>query len=560
MQTLVKLFKPLLNNVKELSKKISSDYICINMQKNVIRIITAILSLSLIGLIVVQSYWIKNAIEIKEEQFSQLVNKAIGNIIDEIENREMVYQVVNEMEPFHDISETGAPSVNYTSNKLNQKTFQLSSTNEEKEIFVINQSDSLSISAQLQLLGNNIMQLSSKSNLQLSERGKQSSFGKLKLKSDFDEKLNNRTVFVENVVNKLIQIDVELEDRIEKDVIEQILKRTFNSLGIDISYEYAVTKNNISRVYESSNFDEKTNFKMFTGRLFPNDIFSKDNFLHVYFPEQRNFILRSTGLMTILSALFMLIMILALSVSIHIMFKQKRLSQVKNDFVNNMTHELKTPISTISLASQMLKDDSIPVESKNIGHISNIIEDESKRLSYQVEKVLKTALFEQGHFKLKKKELNVHRIIESVVKNFEIQVKSKNGLLEKQLEAENPISLIDEVHFTNIIFNLLDNAVKYSKNEPTISISTKSDKSGIYIIVADKGIGIKKQDQKRIFDQFYRVSTGNVHDVKGFGLGLSYVRKIVDAHNGSIKLKSEHNKGTAFEIFIPKNQISNGRK
>jgi signal transduction histidine kinase len=530
------------------------------MQKNILWIITVFLSISLVGLIVVQSYWIKNAIEIKEDQFDQSVNKAIANIIDEIENREMVYQVVNEMEPFHDISATGAPSINYTSNKLNQKTFQLSSTNEEKEIFVINQSDSLNISAQLQLLGNNIMQLGNKSNLQLSERGKQSSFGNLKLKSDFNEKLNNRTVFVENVVNKLIQIDVELEDRIEKDVIEQILKKTFNSLGIDISYEYSVTKNNVSRVYESNNFDEKSDFRTFTGRLFPNDIFSKDNFLHVYFPEQRNFILRSTGLMTFLSSLLMLIMILGFSVSIHIMFKQKRLSQVKNDFVNNMTHELKTPISTISLASQMLKDDSIPMESKNIGHISNIIDDESKRLSYQVEKVLKTALFEQGHFKLKKKEINVHSLIESVVKNFEIQVKSKNGELIKLLEAENPVSLIDEVHFTNIIFNLLDNAVKYSKNDPIITISTKRDKAGMYILVSDKGIGIKKQDQKRIFDQFYRVSTGNLHDVKGFGLGLSYVKKIVDAHNGRIKIKSEYNKGTAFEIFIPKNQLSNGRK
>ncbi|MCK5169624.1 MAG: HAMP domain-containing histidine kinase, partial [Bacteroidales bacterium] len=232
--------------------------------------------------------------------------------------------------------------------------------------------------------------------------------------------------------------------------------------------------------------------------------------------------------------------------------------QIKNDFVNNMTHELKTPISTISLASQMLKDDSIPIESKNLGYISNIIDDESKRLSYQVEKVLKTALFEQGQIKLKRREINIHKLIENVIKNFNIQVKSRNGKLIKTLNASNPVLLIDEVHFTNIIFNLLDNAVKYSREEPNITISTDQNKKGIYVSVADQGIGIKKQDQKRVFDQFYRVSTGNVHDVKGFGLGLSYVKKIVEAHNGEIKLKSEYKKGTTFEIFIPNNNINNG--
>jgi signal transduction histidine kinase len=530
------------------------------MKKNILWIITVFLSISVIGLIVVQSYWIKNAIEIKEEQFSQLVNKGIANVIDEIENREMVSQVVNEMEPFHDISPTGAPSINYTSSQLNQKTFQLSSISTEKEIFVINQSDSLNISSQLQMLGNSFMQLGAKSNIQLSDKSKQSSFGKLKLSNNFNENLDNRTVFVENVVNKLIQIEIALEDRLDKDVVEDILNRTFTSLGINIKFEYAIIKNNINRIIESEEFNEKSENEIFKGRLFPNDIFSKDNFLQVYFPKQHNFILRSTGLMTFLSGLLMLIMILGFSVSVHIMFKQKRLSQVKNDFVNNMTHELKTPISTISLASQMLKDDSIPIESKNIGYISGVIDDESKRLSYQVEKVLKTALFEQGEIKLKKKELNVHNIIESVVKNFEIQVKSRNGELIKKLEAEDPISIIDEIHFTNIIFNLLDNAVKYCKSEPIITISTKNDKTGVYIAVSDKGIGVKKQDQKRIFDQFFRVSTGNVHDVKGFGLGLSYVKKIVDAHNGKIKLKSEYNKGTTFEIFIPHNNINNGRK
>lgn len=528
------------------------------MQKRSLWIITIVLSSTLICLIFVQAYWISNAIKIKEDQFQQNVNKGLDNIVKEIENREMVYQVVNEMEPYQDMSASGHPSINYHSNSLVQSAFGLSATDEEQEVFVIHNTDSLSISSQLKLLGKNVMQLNKESAFQFDNASKKESFGNLKLNIDFNEKLNNRTVFVENVVNKLIQIDVELEDRIDKETIEQIINNTFQNLGIDIGYEYIVAKNKYKAVYHSKNYSAKTESKRFSAKLFPNDIQDKKNLLSVYFPEQKKYILKSTGFMAFSSVSLTIIIILGFSFAIHIMFKQKRLSQIKNDFVNNMTHELKTPISTISLASQMLKDDSIPMESKNINYISTIIEDESKRLSYQVEKVLKTALFEQGQIKLKQRELNIHQLIENVIKNFEIQVKSRNGELSKKLEASNPILFIDEIHFTNIIFNLLDNAVKYSNEEPRILVSTKQKNNGISIFVEDHGIGIKKADQKRIFDQFFRVSTGNVHDVKGFGLGLSYVKKIVEAHHGEIMLKSEFKKGTTFEIFIPNNNLNNG--
>jgi len=528
------------------------------MQKKILWTITIILSVTLVCLIFVQAYWIKNAIKINEEQFHQLVIKGMENIVEEIENREIISQVVNEMDPYHDVSLTGAPSINYKLNKLSQSTFSLSTTDEEKEVFIINENDSLNISSQLQLLANNAIQFRNKSGLQINDVTKKQNFGSLKVNTDLTENLDNRTIFVENVVNKLIQIDVELEDRIDKGSIEEILKRTFLELGIDIEYEYLVTKNKDKTVYSSEKYAEKHEARKFTSQLYPKDVFAKGNYLYIYFPEEKSFILKSSGFMAFSSILLTLIIVFGFSLSIHIMFKQKRLSQIKNDFVNNMTHELKTPISTISLASQMLKDDSIPAESKNLAYISDVIDDESKRLSYQVEKVLKTALFEQGQIKLKLRELNLHKIIENVVKNFEIQVKSKNGKLVKKLEATNHILSIDEVHFTNIIFNLLDNAVKYCRDNPEIVVSTKEVKNGICVLVSDKGIGIRKQDQKRIFDQFYRVSTGNVHDVKGFGLGLSYVKKIVNAHGGEITLISEFRKGTTFEIFFPNNNINNG--
>jgi signal transduction histidine kinase len=218
-----------------------------------------------------------------------------------------------------------------------------------------------------------------------------------------------------------------------------------------------------------------------------------------------------------------------------------------------MTHELKTPISTISLASQMLSDNSIPDEAKNLRNISRIIGDESKRLGYQVEKVLQMAIFDRGRIRLKRKKTDINDLVENVITNFELQVKKRDGTLTGNLKAEEALVEVDPIHFTNVVSNLVDNAIKYSREAPEISIQTFNYNRHLVIRVTDRGIGIKKEDQRRIFEKFYRVPTGNVHNVKGFGLGLSYVKKIVEEHRGSVNLKSELNKGTEFEISIPLN-------
>ncbi len=225
-----------------------------------------------------------------------------------------------------------------------------------------------------------------------------------------------------------------------------------------------------------------------------------------------------------------------------------------------MTHELKTPISTISLASQMLNDDSITIDKKKLNSVTKIINDESKRLEFQIEKVLQISLFEKGNIHFNIQEVEIHEIIKTAVLNTDIKAKNKGGNIKMNLKAKNDVVSGDKLHLTNIFFNLLDNAVKYSKEgrPPEIKVYTKNTEEKIKIVISDNGAGISKEGQKKIFNKFYRVPTGDVHDVKGFGLGLSYVKRIVDEHKGTISVKSEINKGTDFIIYLPlkKDEVS----
>ncbi len=529
------------------------------MSKKTIWIVTSVLTLTLIGLFVLQGFWIRNALRISEQQFDQLVNKTLDNAVKQLEQKEMVYQIVNEIDPYE--KNSGDNSViNSHINKLQQKKYSFYQYDLDREIYNLKNLDSVDFTTEFEFKGSKSIKLNSGKVLNISDKLK-NQFIKNQVEPGLNTDFSEKRIFVENIVNKLIQVDVGLENRLDKKTVDEVLKQEFRENGIKLDYEFSVLMNNDSTLFTSDGYNPETSEVTYKDRLFPNDVIQRDNYLKIYLEGRNKYIFKSMGFMIIVSVILSFIVIIGFALTTHIMFKQKRLSRVKNDFVNNMTHELKTPISTISLASQMLKDNSIPESAKNLGNISSIIDDETKRLSVQVEKVLKTALFDKGKVKIKPKELNIHNIIENVLKSFYIQVENQEGIIEKNLSAKDYYVKVDEVHFTNVMFNLLDNAVKYSYEKPHIKVETSNQNGNLLISVQDNGIGIKKKDQKKVFDKFYRVSTGNRHDVKGFGLGLNYVKKMVEEHNGIIKLESEYKKGSRFEIVIPNNNHkSNGKR
>ncbi|MEO6167886.1 MAG: HAMP domain-containing sensor histidine kinase, partial [Chitinophagales bacterium] len=289
----------------------------------------------------------------------------------------------------------------------------------------------------------------------------------------------------------------------------------------------------------------------FRADLFPNDIFMNPYQLLLHFNDTRPYIVKSLWWMLILSAVFLLLIIATFSSAIYVILKQKKVSDIKTDFINNMTHELKTPIATISVAVDAINNPKVLADTDRIKYYSSIIGNENKRMNAHVENILQMALVDKENFSLNEQLLNVHDIVYHVSDPVRMQVEKRNGKLNLELEAENAFVVADEIHLTNVIHNLLDNASKYSTHSPEITLSTNNVKGGILIIVADKGIGISAETQRKIFDKFYREQSGNIHNVKGFGLGLAYVKSIVKKHGGTIDVTSELGKGSRFEIYLP---------
>ena len=344
-----------------------------------------------------------------------------------------------------------------------------------------------------------------------------------------------------------------IEERIDFKKLNNYLKTEFINNGLNLPFVFSVINKDGNVVYQSGEFQKQPIASdVITQVLFPNDPPSKLNYLRVYFPTKGDYISSSITFI-VPSVIFSLILLITFVFTIYIVFRQKKLSEMKNDFINNMTHEFKTPISTISLAAQMLNDPSVAKSPAMFQHISGVINDETKRFRFQVEKVLQMSMFDRQKTLMKLHNVDVNDLVAGVMSTFKLKVEKYGGVIDADLEAEDAIVSVDEMHFTNVIFNLLDNAVKYRREEEPLSlfIRTRTVGDKVEISIRDNGIGIKREELKKIFDKFYRVSTGNRHDVKGFGLGLAYVHKIITDLKGDIRVESEINQGSTFIITLP---------
>ena len=531
------------------------------MSRKVIITLIVLMALVMVSLILVQTNSITKAMEIKRDQFDQAANGAILRLITRMERDELVAIKMNRNSSEITTGNSSLfPRVHSSFNIVSRSysgngtsiSFQYMEQGSIGEANVNEETPSVSFTDTIGK-GEN-------------ERGRPgefpSAFDKLHentsyISRQYQERLEQQISYMEEFNQGKIQVaNLPIEQRINAQELYRGLGQEFRNSGIDLEFEYVVKSFSGATermVLGTRNYKSEGKYKPFSQPLFPNDINPKPNWLYVYFPKRQGFLLKETGMLIIPTVVLTAMLIGIFVFTIMIILKQKKLSSIKNDFINNMTHELKTPISTISLASQMLRDNSISNSERTIEHVSNVIYQESKRLSYQVEKVLQMAVFNEGRLKLKFKEIDLNEIIRSVILNFELRVKNKNGTLEADLSAVNAEIKGDEVHITNVLFNLLDNAVKYSKEEPHIVVSTENRKDFLVVSVKDNGIGISNEHVDQIFERFYRVPTGNVHDVKGFGLGLSYVKKIVDSHQGKIKVESTLHKGTKFIIYFPQN-------
>ncbi len=351
------------------------------------------------------------------------------------------------------------------------------------------------------------------------------------------------------VVTEISEWDVR---QVDEKLVQKVLDEELKNRNIPIDFEFGILKDSALVRLPDQKTDSvqllKTEFKV---DLYPNDIIQKNIKLALWFPDRGTFIYRSLNWLLLASFMFSLIILVTFALSVFYILRQKKISEMKSDFINNMTHEFKTPIATISVATDSIVNEKVLNDPEKIRYFAGMIKKENTRMNRQVEDILTIARLDKKDFEFVWEAVDVHELIEDAVKGIILQVEKRNGKIETALNALNPGITTDKIHCTNVIYNLLDNANKYSVNAPEIKITTSNNPKGILISVEDNGIGMSKAVQSKIFERFYRQTTGNVHNVKGFGLGLSYVKAVVEANQGNITVHSEPGKGSRFELFLP---------
>jgi signal transduction histidine kinase len=509
------------------------------MKKSTIWLLTVVMGVTFAGLIYLQVYYISVISKTSNEQFDTTVRRCLEQVSAVLEHDEARKYIEEDMVLFYYKNPTQQQQVNQSIQMKSEYQFQIRGSANGN---IFQQSDLN------RTQGRNHM-LTSPSKDAIVEKSEEN-------QKNLWLRYQRQAGLLEEVAyNMLYTADLKpIDERIDFTKLDSYLKSEFLDNGLNLPYAFMVMNRDGQVIYQNEKFEKAPKASdLITEVLFPGDPPSKRNYLKIYFPTKEDYIHRSVSFLAP-SVIFTLILLVTFSFTLYIIFRQKKLSEMKNDFVNNMTHELKTPVSTIVLASQMLKDTDLKKNPEVFQRISGVISDESKRLSFLVEKVLQISLFERQKAIFKLKELAANSLIEGVAGTFSLKVGKYGGTIDIDLQAEDSTIYADKMHIENVLYNLLDNAVKYRRKEVPLQlmVRTRNDGGKLYIYIEDNGIGVKKEYLKKIFDRFYRVPTGNVHDVKGFGLGLAYVRKIVEDHGGSIRAEQEEEFiGTKFIITLP---------
>lgn len=516
------------------------------MKKKSIWTIAIIMGVSFVILLDLQLTYIREMANMKKEQFDESVNRALYQASRNLELNETLRYLEK------DVNETERhayrkDSVGTRSGKPNDGSVQYS-----HQYSVAGKDGTVYSSFELKTMAVKPTQMP-KAMILRTDRNSNTAASK-----SLQEIVKNRYVYQKALLDEVIMnmlysaSDKPLKERVNFKILDQDIKAELMNNGINIPYHFTVSTQDGREVYRCPDYSDEGSEYTYSQVLFRNDPASNMGVVRVHFPDINSYIFSSIRFM-IPSVVFTIILLITFIFTIVVIFRQKRYSEIKNDFINNMTHELKTPIASISLAAQMLNDDSVPKSDKMMKHLIGVVTDETKRLRFLVEKVLQMSMFDRKRSSFKKKHLDLNEMVETIANSFTLRVEHTGGKIYVDVEAVDSGIYVDEVHFQNVIFNLMDNAVKYRKPDQPIDIYLKTwnDDNHLYLSVRDTGIGMKKENLKKIFEKFYRVHTGNVHDVKGFGLGLAYVKRVVDLHDGEIKVDSEYGKGTCFTIKLP---------